>query len=194
MSDPSFSQPERSNFLIPILVVVAIVVAVFLSIHFFAETRAADGSVAKVAIYAQKTSYAATAASYPNGTHVVGLTDPSEDDLYVLATVRVHDDDSKLPLFIKDFTGTLTTQDGVDITTSAMEKNDLDSVYMAFPSLKTMSGPPLLREIEIAPGASAEGMVMLHYSATEATWKARKSASVTVEFYHQAPLTLPIPE
>ena len=187
MSDPSFSQPERRNFVIPILVVLVIVVAVLLSLHFFAETRAADGSVTKVAVLPTHTSYS-------NGSHVVGHVDAAEDDLYVLATVRVHDDDSKLPLFIKDLTGTLTTQDDTDITTSAIEKNDLDSVYMAFPSLKSMSGPPLLREIEIAPGASAEGMVMLHYSATEATWKARKSASVTVEFYHQAPLTLPIPQ
>lgn len=187
MSHPSFSQPERRNFLIPILVVAVIVAAVFVMIHFFAESRAADASVTKVSILPTHTAYS-------TGSKVVGHLEASEDDLYVLATVRVHDDDPKLPLFIKDLTGALTTQDGTEITTSAIEKNDLDSVYMAFPSLKSLAGPPLLREIEISPGASAEGMVMLHYSATEAMWKQRKSASVTVEFYHQSPITVPIPQ
>jgi hypothetical protein len=186
MSDPSFSQPERRNFLVPVLAVAAIVAAIFVLVHLFAQKRAVEASVTKVAILPTHTSFS-------NGSRVVGHADAAEDDLYVLATVRVHDEDSRLPLFIKDLTGTLTTQDGVDIATSAVEKNDLDSVYMAFPSLKSMSGPPLLREIEIAPGATAEGMVMLHYSASEAAWKQRKSASVTVEFYHQDPITVPIP-
>lgn len=186
MSDLSFSQPEPRNFLVPAVAVAGIVAIAVALIYFFTPHRVADAQVTHV-------SYLPMHFSFANGSRVVGREDASEDDLYVLATVRLHDN-LKLPLFIKDLTGTLTTADGTDITTSAVEKNDLDEVYEALPSLKPISGPPLLREVEIAPGATAEGVVMLHYSATEAVWKQRKSASVTVEFYHQDPITVTIPK
>jgi hypothetical protein len=185
MPDLSFSQPERRNFLAPAIIVAVVVAAAFAWIYYFTPRRVADVEVTRV-------SYLPKHTSLTSGSRVVGHLTTTEDDLYVLATVRVHDD-LKLPLFIKDLTGTLTTSDGADLTTSAVEKNDLDGVYIALPSLKSMSGPPLLREIEIAPGATAEGVVMLNYSATELMWKQRKSASVTIEFYHQDPVTVPIP-
>ncbi len=184
MSDPTFSQSERRNLLAPILIAAAVLILVFALLFLLTPHRVADATVTQVSVQPEHTSFV-------TGSKVVGTTTQSEDDLYVLATVRIHDD-LGLPLFIKDLTGTMTTPDGTDITTSAIEKNDLDSVYQAFPSLKSMSGPPLLREIEIAPGTTAEGMVMLHYSATDADWKQRKSASITVEFYHQDPITVPI--
>jgi hypothetical protein len=189
MSDLTFAQPERRNFLVPALVVTVLVAVAFALIYFYTPHRVVDAQVTHVAILPRHSTFIGPTS----GPRVVGHLDTPEDDLYVLATVRVHDD-LKLPLFIKDLTGTLTTSDGTDITTSAVEKNDLDDVYEALPSLKSMSGPPLLREIEIAPGATAEGVVLLHYSATEDMWKQRKSASVTVEFYHQDPITAPIPQ
>ncbi len=188
MSDLSFSQPERRNFLVPALVVAVIVAIAFALIYFLLPHRIADLTVTHVAIQPEHTVFA-------TGSKVVGARDEAQDDLYVLASVRI-DDRLKIPLFINDITGTLTTQDGTDLTTSAVEKGDLDAVYMAFPALKPMStqaGPPLLRETEIQPGRSAEGMVLLHYSATEAAWKQRKGASVTIDFYHQGPFTVAIP-
>ncbi|HEY5055994.1 MAG TPA: hypothetical protein VII58_07525 [Acidobacteriaceae bacterium] len=186
MPDLSFSQPERRNFLVPAVVVITIMAIAFALVYFFLPHRTVDAQVTHVSFLPLHTSYS-------NGSRVIGRVDASEDDLYVLATVRVHDQ-LGIPLFIKDLTGAVATQDSTDITTSAVEKNDLASVYEALPSLKSMSGPPLLREIEIAPGATAEGMVMLHYSLTEAAWKQRKSASITIDFYHQDPITVAIPQ
>jgi len=186
MSDLTFSQPERRNFLIPALVVAVIVAVAVALIYFFLPHRVADLTVTHVADLPTHTVFA-------TGSKVVGAQDESQDDFYVLATVRI-DDRLKVPLFINDITGTLTTQDGTDLTTSAVEKGDIPAVYMAFPALKPLAGPPLLRESEILPGDSAEGMVLLHYSATEAAWKQRKAASVTIDFYHQGPLTVAIPQ
>jgi hypothetical protein len=76
---------------------------------------------------------------------------------------------------------------------SAIQKMDLDNVYMAFPALKPLSGPPLLRESSIEPGGHAEGMVLLNFPLTEADWNQRKTATVTVSFYHQDPFTVTIP-
>jgi hypothetical protein len=185
MSDLTFSQPERRNFLLPGVIVAAVVAIALTLAYTLTRNRVIQLTVTHVAVHPEHTSFA-------TGSRVVGSIHGSEDDLYVLATVRI-DDRLKLPLFIKDITGTLTAQDGAELTTSAVEKDDLASVYLAFPALKPIAGPPLLREIEIQPQSSAEGMVMLHYSIPESTWKHRKSASVTVEFYHQDPITVALP-
>lgn len=187
MSDFTFSQPERRNFLVPAILVSILVVAAFAFIYFFTPHRVADVQVTHASDVAKHFSLAGPTI----GPRVVGASDIAEDDLYVLATVRIHDD-LKLPLFIKDLTGIVTTSDGTDLTASALEKDDLNSVYQAFPSVKAASGLPLLREIEIAPGATAEGTVILHFLTTEDVWKQRKSASITIEFYHQDPITVPI--
>lgn len=188
MPTPTFSQPERRNFLVPAILVSLIIAAAFALIYFFTPHRVADVQVTQVSDVAKHFSLAGPTVG---GVRVIGASDIAEDDLYVLATVRIHDD-LKLPLFIKDLTGVVTTADGANLTASALEKQDLDSVYQAFPSVKKASGPPLLREIKIAPGDTAEGTVILHFPTTEDVWKQRTSASITVEFYHQDPITVSI--
>ena len=62
-----------------------------------------------------------------------------------------------------------------------------------FPALKDLASSPLLRETLIAPGQTAEGMVLLRFPVTQAVWNARKSATLNVDLYHQGPLTISIP-
>jgi len=185
MSDFTFAQPERRNFLVPGLIVAALVAAAFVYIYFFTPHKIADLTVTHVAVLPTHTVM-------PNGSRIVGAQDASQDDFYALVTVRI-DDHLKLPLFINDITGTLTTQDGADVTTTAAEKNDLDAVYTAFPALKPLASTPLLRESEVPPGGHAEGMVLLDFPVSDAVWKQRKSASVVIAFYHQDPMTITIP-
>lgn len=126
---------------------------------------------------------------------VVGSDHP-EDALYVLATVTMTDN-LKLPLFIKDFTATLEPAQGEPITTSAPEKPDLPYIYLTFPPLKTLANsapPPLYRETTIAPAQTVTGTVMLHFPVTQATWDQRKSATLHIDLYHQAPISIPIPK
>jgi hypothetical protein len=119
-------------------------------------------------------------------------SDHAQDDLYVLATLRI-DDRLNLPLFLKDFTATLITADGEEFHTSATEKQDIPNLLTTFPALEKLASPPLLRETLIAPGQSAEGMVMLHFPVTQAVWNSRKSATLNVYLYHQGPLDILIP-
>ncbi|HEX9199033.1 MAG TPA: hypothetical protein VF865_05705 [Acidobacteriaceae bacterium] len=186
MADPTFPQPESRNFLIPALVVAVIVAIAFALIYFFTPHRIADLTVTHTAILPVHTEF-------QTGSKVVGHQNQGQDDLYVLATVRI-DDKLKLPIFIKDITGTLVAPDDTATDTSAIEKNDLDNLYVTFPALKPLAGAPLLREITIQPGDHAEGMVLLHFPATEADWKQRKSATVTIDLYHQGPQTVAIPK
>jgi hypothetical protein len=186
MAALNFSQPERRSFLVPGLIAVAVLAIVFVLVFTLNPHNIADLSVTHTAILPTHTVF-------NSGSMLVGAQEQAEDHLYVLATVRV-DDKLKLPLFIKDITGTLTLADDTEATTSAVEKLDLPNLYITFPALKPLAGPPLLRETEIAPGQHAEGMVLLHFPVPQTAWDQRKSATVTIDFYHQGPLSVTIPK
>jgi hypothetical protein len=189
MSELSFSQAERrSNFLVPLLIA-CVVVGVIFAYVYMRPHRIADITVTH-------TNVLPTHTVFKSLSKVVGHEDQAEDDLYVLTTIRI-DNHLKIPLTIDDITGTLTPPDdsAEPATASAIPKTDLDGMYVTFPALKPLSGPPLPRETSIAPGDHAEGMVMLHFPVTEADWNNRKSASVTISFYHQPdPFTVTIPK
>jgi hypothetical protein len=185
MSELTFSaQPERPSFVVPGIIVGVIVVIVAALAYFLVPRSDADVSIVRTAVVPTHTVYA------PNSI-VVGQAQ-TEDELYVLATVHI-DDKAKVPLFIKDLTGTLATGQGDPTTTSAVEANELANLYLTFPAVKLQATAPLLRESSIQPGQSAEGMVLLHFPVDLNTWNNRKSAVVTIAFYHQDPINVTIP-
>jgi hypothetical protein len=187
MSELTFSQSERRSFLVPLLLAFVIIGGIF-SYIYLRPHRIADIAITHTAVLPEHTVFKSL-------SRVVGHEDQAQDDLYVLATVHI-DNRLKIPLTIDDITGALTpTDDSVEpATASAIGKNDLDGMYVTFPALKPLSGPPLARETTISPGDHAEGMVMLHFPVAEADWNNRKSYSVTITFYHQEPLTVTIPK
>lgn len=186
MSDLHFAQAERRSFLVPALIAVVILAA---GVAFFLTrmpVRIADVSVTHIAIVP-------TQAVYANQSKVVGTQDQTENYLYVLATVRI-ENHLKVPLFLNDITGTLTNSDESVFNASAIEKSDLANLYTTFPKIKPLAGDPLLRESSIDPGGHAEGMVILSFPVTEATWNQRKAASITLTFYHQGSVTVALPK
>jgi hypothetical protein len=185
MAELTFSQSERRSFLVPILIALAVLAIAGAGIYLYMPHRVADLAVTHTAILPTHTVF-------KSETMLVGAQQQAEDDLYVLATVRI-DDRLRLPLFIKDITATLTTPQG-EATASAVQKNDLPNLYVTFPALKPLASAPLLRETAIQPGGHAEGMVLLHFPTTQAVWDQRKSATVTIDFYHQGPLSVTIPK
>lgn len=187
MSELSFKQSESRNFLLPILIALVIVGGAFGYVY-LRPHRIADISVTKVAVLPTHTVF-------KNGSKLVGAQDETQDAFYVLVTVRI-ENHLNIPLTINSLTGTLTPPDNTTdpTTVTAIQKSDLDSVYMSFPALKPMAGPPLLPESSIQPGDHAEGMMLLNFPIAEADWNNRKSASVTITFYHQDPFTIAIPK
>jgi hypothetical protein len=188
MSELSFSQPERrSSLLIPLLIAFVVVGGISAYVY-LRPHRIADITITHTNILPTHTVFRSL-------SKVVGHEDEAQDDLYILTTLHI-DNRSKIPLTIDDITATLTPPDdsAEPTTASAIPRTDLDGMYVTFPALKPLSGPPLPRETTIQPGGHAEGMVMLHFPVTEADWNNRKSASITISFYHQDPLTLTIPK
>ncbi len=184
MPELQIHHPVHRNLLAPVLIAFVVLgIAIALVIR-FTPHRVADLEITHTAIYPTHLVFKADSL-------VVGA-DKTEDELYVLTTIRITDR-LNLPLFLKDFTATLTTADGEEIKTSAAEKTDLESIYSAFPALRQMSSEPLLRETLIHSDNSAEGMVLLHFPVTLDTWNHRKSAVLHVDLYHQGPLSITIP-
>jgi len=176
VSDLTFAQPARRNLLAPVLLAFLILGIVLALVIAFTPHRTADLTITRTSVYPAHTVF-------KSDSIIVG-NQHAEDDLYVLTTLRI-DDRLHLPLFLKDFTATLTTAEGEEITTSATEKQDLDNIYTSFPALKPLSSEPLLRDTMISPGQSAEGMLLLHFPVTQAVWDHRRKAVVNVDLYHQ---------
>jgi hypothetical protein len=176
VSDLKFAQPARSNLLAPVLLAFLILgITLALAIR-FTPHKTADLDIVHTAIYPAHTVF--------KGESILVGHDQARDDLYVLTTLRVTDG-LHLPLFLKDFTATLTTGDGEEITTSAVEKDDIASVYTSFPALKPLASEPLLRETMINPGQSTQGMILLHFPVTQDVWDHRRTAILNVDLYHQ---------
>jgi hypothetical protein len=186
MADLNFSQPERSNFFLPALIAVVVLGGIFAALFWFNPHNIANITI----------THAATLPIHTvlkSDSIVVGTPDEAQDDFYVLATVRI-EDKLKLPISINDITATLTPAEGDAITVSAAEKNDIPNLYITFPKLKPLGSDPLLRETFIQPGDHAEGMVLVHFPVAESTWNQRKSATITIDLYHQGPQTVTIPK
>jgi len=185
MADLSFSQAERRSFTGPVLLALAVLAAAIGIFFWSTPLHPVDVSISRVATLPTHTVF-------PTATRIVGMEDPAEDAFFVLATVHIHNS-LHVPLFVKDITGTLIAPDQTGITTSAVEKADLPNIYVSFPKLKPLSSNPLYRETTIQPGTDAEGMVVLSFPVNQNAWNARKSASITVDFYHQGKFTAEIP-
>ena len=176
VSDLKFAQPARRNLLAPVLLAFLILGIVLALLLRFTPHRTADLAITRTTIYPTHTVF--------KSDSILVANQRAEDALYVLTTLRI-DDRLHLPLFLKDFTATLTTGEGEEITTSAVEKLDLDNVYTSFPGLKPLASEPLLRDTMISPGQSAEGMILLHFPVTKEVWDHRRTAVLNVDLYHQ---------
>ena len=176
VSDLKFAQPARRNLLAPVLLAFLILGIVLALLLRFTPHRTADLTITRTAIYPTHTVF--------KSDSIIVANQHAEDALYVLTTLRI-DDRLHLPLFLKDFTATLTTGEGEEITTSAVEKLDLENVYTSFPGLKPLASEPLLRDTMISPGQSAEGMILLHFPVTKEVWDHRRTAVLNIDFYHQ---------
>lgn len=186
MSELTFAQSERRSLLAPAIVAIAALAIACGLFYLYTARHTVTLAVTHVAVLPTHTVF-------KSESKVVGHQDPFQDDFYVLATLRI-DNRLKNPVFLKDITATLTAPDGTVTSTSAIEKNDLDNLYLTFPALVPLASAPLLRETAIQPDSHAEGMVILHFPIAQPDWDQRKSATVTLDFYHQNPLTVLLPK
>jgi hypothetical protein len=174
--DITFAQPARRNLLAPVLLAFLLLGIVLALVIRFTPHRTAGLTIVHTTTFPTHTVF--------KSDSILVHTDPSEDDLYVVTTLRI-DDQLHLPLFLKDFTANVVTAEGQEFTTSAIEERDLPNLFTSYPALRPLATDPLLRETMIAPGASAQGVILLRFPITQAAWERRRSAVLNLDLYHQ---------
>ena len=194
MAELNLGPPPTRNPLSAILSAASILIVAAAATFLLNPRKTADLAVTGVKVYDARVVTKGTAnTSSGNGTTIVGSTGSVDQDLYVLVRLKLTDD-LRLPLFIKDETLVLTAPDGSILTANPLPPDQAASTLQSFPALAALASSPLPRDAQVAPGASAEGMVLFHFNGlTEANWTARKVATLTVDLFHQGPQTVTVP-
>jgi hypothetical protein len=131
----------------------------------------------------------------PNGSKTDGLQGQPDiyDQLIVLANVRI-ENRAKIPIFLHDMWGIVHLQDGEDQRSLAASTRDFDKVFVAYPDLKGLRKDPLPRDLTLAPGQQAEGMVIYNFPISKAQWDSRSDMEMRFSFLHQNSLVLNAPK
>jgi hypothetical protein len=193
-SDLQIAPPPDENRLIPKLVIAGVVM-IFLgvAIYFLNPRKTAVITVQKTELFAPHTEF----KQMPGSSKIIGTPAQAEDDVYVVATVSITDK-LRLPLFLDSVSATMTTDTGSAQATdvSALDLPRLEQIFPQItPLVSPPAAPPLRFEDSVAPGATRVGtFVFLFPQISAKVWAAKKSASLTVNFAHDAaPITVPLP-
>lgn len=174
------------KFAVAALIMVAIAAAVF----FLNPRKTAEVSITKAEAFAPHTEFKEAPAGQ---MHVLGTAPAAEDDLYIVATVRITDK-LRLPLFLNGYTASLLNPDGTQLNGTAIAPRDLARLEETFPALTPMAQHPLDDKTPVAPAETREGTIVFQFPGLTATaWSGRKSANLTINLAHQAPQTVDFP-
>ena len=185
MPEPTFAQPERRSYVVPILVaVVALAAAIAVATHFFPATTV---NIAHV-----HSDLLPTHTVYKTDSIVVGH-DPAVDVLYLAETLTI-DNQMRRPIDLDGFTLTLTDPKDAELSLRAVSKQDLAGLEQTFPALRPMLAHPLFPETSIDPGKQVTGTVLFALPVPQQMFDTRKSAVVKVDLYHLNPIYQTIPK
>lgn len=106
----------------------------------------------------------------------------------VLMQVTVRNIGSKT-LYIKQIKSDIITDAG-ESADEAASPSDYGRYFQAFPDLQMYATEPLKVETKIAPGAEAQGSVMVAFPITKDQFYARKDLNVTIFPYDQKAIVL----
>jgi hypothetical protein len=183
-------KPERrpvAAIAIAVLVLIVVAVGVFL----LNPRKTAEIHVEKVDAFAPHTEMKAQRGA----VGVIGESAAAEDDLYVVATVKI-EDKLRLPLFLGSMSATMTTADGTAQDVSLISPREFPRLVGLFPAIepKLQAAQPWNFGDQIAPGETKSGEVLMLISGETAdAWKTKRSATLTFALAHQAPLTVELP-
>lgn len=166
------------------IAIVFLALAFLVARHFFPATT--------VNIEHVHTDVLAKTTVFKSDTIVVGTPETSHT-LLVATTIRV-ENERKYPIFLDDFTLTLTDPTGAQMAVKAVQKMDVATTEGIFPDVKPLMVTPLLRDTSIDPGKSVQGTLLFSLPLPRSTWDTRKSAEIQVDIYHGHPVYTTIPK
>jgi hypothetical protein len=125
-------------------------------------------------------------------TQSIAPVETKFDEIVVIADVRLHNQ-SEGPVFLADMSALLKLPSEEDRSLAA-STSDFNRVFVAYPALAPIKQQPLLRDITIPAGATAEGQLVFNYPLTKEQWDQRQSLELTLSFTHQKDLVLLAPQ
>ena len=167
----------------------ALAIGAFLWIHFTPPVH--SGEVISVDVYP---IHRELSTGPVNGSKTDGLQGQPDiyDQLIVLANVRIKNQ-TNIPLFLHEMWAVVHLQNGEDQRSLDVSGREFDKVFVAYPDLKPLRKDPLQRELTLAPGQQAEGMVIYNFPITKAQWDSRSDLEMRFSFLHQNSLVLDVP-
>jgi hypothetical protein len=163
--------------LLRILIAAILVGAAIGAYFYFGQKKpVATGDIARITLYPIHTSYSGRGS----GVGMAGA-DGHYDQLLVFAQVHVHNQ-SDAPLTVLEIEGNITLPDASQTSARAASPHDTERLFGAYPQLAPLRMDPLLRDTTIAPGETAEGLLIFSYSMTKSDWEKRKNFAVSVSF------------
>jgi hypothetical protein len=182
--------PEPEHGVMPAISIAALILIVVAVVVFLVNPReTAILKLDKVDIYAPHTEIKADKRSVKQ----VGLANTSEDDLYVVATVTMTNK-LRLPIFISDTTMTLTNANGSSEVATGVSPKYYQQIESSLPAMTSLLGAAIYDGDQLDPGTTHTGNVLVLFPGlTEAAWKGRKLAVLTIGLRNQAPQTITIP-
>ncbi len=184
--DPPPSLLRAGARILLAVIVTSLVIAAF--VYFGRNRPVANGEVARISVFPVHTTIR-------NGAGAPGMAGQDEkyDQLLVFTLVRVHNQ-SSAPLNIDDLWAIVTFANGESRRSLAASEKDFDRVFAAYPQLAPLRMDPLRRHASIAPGESADGLLLFNYPFGRDQWDTRKSFDVTVSFANARELVLRGPQ
>jgi hypothetical protein len=180
---------EALQTLLVVLASVAIIaLAVGAYLHFAEKPVEPSGAIGQMWVYPIHRE--STMGGGPN--NAAAVKQPF-DEVLVLAKVKVNNP-GKIPIYIREMTATVALPQGETHDSVAAGASDYKQIFVAYPETAAHKQDPLLRETAIAPGASAEGLVVFSYQLTKEQWDTRTALTPTISFIHQADIILKSPQ
>jgi hypothetical protein len=189
MTERKLGVSESRSRWLAVAVSCVILAAVAVAMYFFSSRHVAISKVEKVVVFAPHTVMQETGG----GMHVVGAAPASEDDLYIVATINVTDK-MRTPLVLDVPQAVMTLSSGAELNAEVIGTHDLPRLEAVFPELKALAGNEIADGDEVQPEQTLRGRVVLLFPLLDGNaWKAKKSATLTLNIRNEAAQKLALP-
>lgn len=111
------------------------------------------------------------------------------DQVLLFTHVKLHNNQGKEPLFLRQIMANITLADGIH-SSYAASPTDYERLFTAYPDLAALHGKSLALEETIPSGQWLEGDFVTAFRMTKADWDSRKSIDYSVSFRYQPDLKI----
>ena len=185
------TKPSERGSATPVILAILIMVAIAAAVYFLVPHKITDVSVSGVDLFAPHTQFGATQSD--ESMHVLGQAAQTEDDLYVVAHLNLTDK-LRSRIFLAGWSATVTFADGTTADSTLVARSELPRLEQVFPQITPLVTQPLGDGDELDPGTTKSGSIVLLFpNVTEAKWKSKKSAVLTIDLHEHVSQTVNLP-